>query len=52
MKSAEVKNDIVVNIVSGMVTTYIPCDDTVSTGDRWDGKSFAKPLIEKGKHGN
>lgn len=43
MKSAEIENGIVVNIVLGMVAGYIPCDDTVSIGDYWDGQVFIKP---------
>ncbi|MES2040476.1 MAG: hypothetical protein V4495_21870 [Pseudomonadota bacterium] len=43
MKSAEIENGIVVNIVLGMVAGYIPCDDTVSIGDHWDGQVFTKP---------
>ncbi|BBB65921.1 hypothetical protein UNDYM_1668 [Undibacterium sp. YM2] len=43
MKSAEIQDGIVVNIVLGIVTGYIPCDDTVSIGDTWDGNKFSKP---------
>ncbi|WP_162042368.1 MULTISPECIES: hypothetical protein [unclassified Undibacterium] len=46
MKSAEIQNGIVVNIVLGMVAGYIPCDDSVSIGDHWDGHVFAKPRKE------
>ncbi|MFZ6733773.1 hypothetical protein ACO0LG_17735 [Undibacterium sp. Ji42W] len=42
MKSAEIENNIVVNIVLGMVEGYILCDDTVSIGDHWDGRVFTK----------
>ncbi|MBC3910850.1 MULTISPECIES: hypothetical protein [Undibacterium] len=52
MKSAEIQEGIVVNIALGMVATYIPCDDTVSIGDHWDGKAFTKPLIEEKIHGS
>lgn len=45
MKSAEIQNGIVVNIVLGMVAGYIPCDDNVSIGDFWDGHIFSKPVL-------
>ncbi|MCH8622638.1 hypothetical protein [Undibacterium sp. TS12] len=43
MKSAEIKNGIVVNVVLGQVAGYVPCDDTVAIGDHWDGQVFTKP---------
>lgn len=44
MKSAEIKNGIVTNIILGQMEAHLPVDDTVSIGDLYDGTRFSKAL--------
>ncbi|MFZ6769932.1 hypothetical protein ACO0LM_22995 [Undibacterium sp. Di26W] len=51
MKSAEIKNGVVINVVIGYVDGYIPIDDIVDVqiGDLYDGLVFTKKPIPQKK---
>ncbi|MFZ6653788.1 hypothetical protein [Undibacterium sp. TJN19] len=48
MKSAEIQNGIVTNIILGHMESHIPVDDTVSIGDVYNGNRFTKALPNAG----
>lgn len=43
MKSAQIENGKVTNVILGSIAGAITCDDTVAIGDLWDGSTFTKP---------
>jgi len=45
MKSAEIKNGVVTNIVLGSAPGYIDCADSVSIGDLYSAGNYSKPLV-------
>lgn len=46
MKSAEIKNGVVTNIVLGSLPGYIDCADSVSIGDLYSNGNFSKPSVD------
>ena len=46
MKSAEIKNGVVANIVLGYLPGYIDCGDTVAIGDLYSNGVFSKPTVD------
>lgn len=46
MKSAEIKNGIVTNIILGQVVGFVPAPDSVAIGDLYDGTNFSRPGID------